>query len=265
MVKSGCDSARHFYAESQPLLYYQQEREVRDSFVLESDSMTLKLVLASNSPRRRELLALTGWQFSVQPVDIDESPWPAELPADYVRRLAEGKARAAGQHARPGSIILAADTTVVDGDTILGKPADAAEARAMLVSLQGREHKVYTAISVFDPQSGRLINDICATSVWMRSYSGDEIETYIASGDPFDKAGAYAIQNPQFRPVERIEGCYACVVGLPLCNVVRLLAQFGLETEKDLTAACPQMLEIDTPCPEFEKIFFGNDASQLPG
>jgi septum formation protein len=227
-------------------------------FMLESGGMTLELLLASNSPRRRELLALTGWPFSIQAVDIDESTKPGEPPADYVARLAESKARAAGQDSRPGGIILAADTTVADGDIILGKPADDAEARFMLRSLRGREHKVFTAISVFDPKSGRLMNDLCATSVWMRDYSDEEIETYIASGDPFDKAGGYAIQNPVFHPVERIDGCYACVVGLPVCHVVRALAQFGFETQRDLSAACPEGLSVDTPCPEFEKIIHEN-------
>jgi septum formation protein len=227
-------------------------------FMLESDGMTQELLLASNSPRRRELLALTGWPFSIQPVDIDESPMAGEPPAEYVARLAESKARAAGQNSRPGGIILAADTTVADGNLILGKPADDAEARDMLRSLRGREHKVFTAISVFDPQADRLVNDLCATSVWMRDYSDEEIETYISSGDPFDKAGGYAIQNPSFHPVERITGCYACVVGLPVCHVVRALRQFGFQTKMDLSTACPENLNNETPCPEFEKHILGN-------
>ncbi len=210
--------------------------------------------LASNSPRRRQLLSLTGWNFSVRPVDIDERPLPGELPPDYVLRLAESKARAAGALASPGELILAADTTVADGERILGKPGDAAEARAMLQSLRGREHVVYTAIAIFDPAAVHLVTDLCAAHVLMRGYTDVEIDTYIASGDPFDKAGAYAIQNQGFHPVERVSGCYACVVGLPLCQVVRAMAQFGLKPPRDISAACPEALQIDTPCPNAERV-----------
>jgi predicted house-cleaning NTP pyrophosphatase (Maf/HAM1 superfamily) len=240
--------------------------------------MVSTLVLASNSPRRRQLLAFTGWRFLVRPVDIDERPQPGELPEEYVLRLAESKARAAGRQAEPGQIVLAADTTVANGDTILGKPADAREAQEMLRSLRRREHIVYTAIGVCQvgtlddrgtsiDQSAqppgteplragtpRVFTDVCATRVWMRNYSDEEIEAYIASGDPFDKAGAYAIQNPDFQPVERIEGCYSCVAGLPVCQVVRALARFGLTPPEDVTAACSTHLEMDTPCPVYEAL-----------
>ncbi len=236
------------------------------------------LILASNSPRRRQLLTLTGWTFSVQPVDIDERPHPGELPPDYVLRLAESKALAAGKQALPGQVVLAADTTVADENSILGKPENAAEARAILRSLRGRAHSVYTALGVLrirgasgTPQAleasyqetpnipineelPSLITDVCATRVWMRNYTDEEIEAYIASGDPFDKAGAYAIQNPDFQPVERIEGCYTCVVGLPVCYMVRMLARFGLTPPQEVTAACPAHLEMDTPCPVYEAL-----------
>lgn len=215
--------------------------------------MTPTLILASNSPRRRQLLSLTGWTFAIRPVDIDERPQPGEPPADYVRRLAESKARAAGEQARPGEIILAADTTVADGDEILGKPSGAAEARQMLRRLGGRRHSVFTAIGVSDFHNQHTLVDVCQTRVWMRSYTENEIEDYIASGDPFDKAGAYAIQHPGFQPVERIEGCYACVVGLPVCRVVRTLAQFGLHPLADVTSACPAALETHSPCLVYER------------
>jgi septum formation protein len=223
--------------------------------------MALELLLASNSPRRRELLALTGWPFAVCPVDIDESPLPGEHPADYVSRLAREKATAAGQTAQAGQIILAADTTVADDRAILGKPGSAGEARAMLRSLRGREHTVYTAIGVLEAESGQLVTDLCQTAVKMRSYTDEEIEAYIASGDPFDKAGAYAIQHPGFHPVESIRGCYACVVGLPVCHVVRAARQFGLEPESDLSSACPDQLKMDTPCPVLESILRANGGS----
>ncbi len=191
------------------------------------------------------MLALTGWTFNVQPVDIDESPQPGEDPSDYVLRLAESKALAAKKYADPGQVVLAADTTVADGKRILGKPESADEAFEMLRSLRGRAHWVYTAIGVYDPQSERLLTDLCGTRVWMRNYSDEEIEAYIASGDPFDKAGAYAIQNSGFHPVERIEGCFACVVGLGLCSVVRTLRQFGLTPPTDITHECQEHLETE--------------------
>lgn len=236
--------------------------------------MVSTLVLASNSPRRRQLLALTGWTFTVRPVDIDEHPLSGERPEAYVLRLAESKARAAAAQAQPGQMVLAADTTVADGTIILGKPAGAAEAQSMLRSLRGREHTVYTATAVCrtlppgtnaasisqsaqppdEREQPALLTDVCATRVWMRDYSDEEIEAYIASGDPFDKAGAYAIQNPVFQPVARIEGCYSCVVGLPVCQVVRALAWFGLTPPVDVTSACPTHLEMGSPCPVYEAL-----------
>jgi septum formation protein len=242
--------------------------------------MISTLLLASNSPRRRQLLTLTGWAFQVRPVDVDERPLPGEPPDTYVLRLAESKARAARQHAQAGQIVLAADTTVADGLSILGKPVDAGDARAMLRSLRGREHTVYTAIGVCqaeplgsaeetvaqNEQPDGLITDVCATRVWMRNYSDEEIEAYIASGDPFDKAGAYAIQNPDFQPVERIEGCYSCVVGFPVCRVVRALAHFDLTPPVDVTADCPAHLEMDAPCPVYQALLqIENGGSQSRG
>jgi len=217
--------------------------------------MVSTLWLASNSPRRRQLLALTGWSFSLRPVDIDERPLAGEDPAGYVLRLAETKARAASAGIQTADIVLASDTTVADGPQILGKPADANEARQMLRDLRGREHSVYTAIAAASLQNESILTDLCWTRVWMRRYSDTEIEEYIAGGDPFDKAGGYAIQHIGFRPVERIEGCYACVMGLPVCHVVRLLVSIGVPAPKnDITAACPEHLEMDTPCPVHEAI-----------
>ncbi len=246
------------------------------AFVLESMGMAPTIILASNSPRRRRLLAFTGWTFDVRPVDIDESPMPGEPPDQYVLRLAESKARAASAAALPGQAVLAADTTVADGLTILGKPSGAAEARQMLRSLRGRMHIVYTAVAVLrkeiEPceatgtpphpaasivhrrETAQIVTDVCATRVWMRSYTDVEMEDYITSGDPFDKAGAYAIQHPVFQPVERIAGCYCCVVGLPLCAAVRALARFGLTPPENATAGCPAHLEIDAPCPVYRSL-----------
>ena len=215
-----------------------------------------KILLASNSPRRKELIQLAGWSFRVQPADVDESVLPGEPAGRYVLRLAEVKARAVADHAVPGELIVAADTTVADGDEILGKPADAAEARNMITSLRGRVHQVYTALAVYDPVEDRHITELAATDVPMRDYSDEEIEAYIATGDPFDKAGSYAIQHPEFRPVEHLTGCYANVVGLPLCHLARAAAQFGYAAADDLPAACQMKLEYE--CTVFDQVLKGD-------
>ena len=134
------------------------------------------LLLASNSPRRRQLLGLTGWTFTVKPAEVDETPQPGEHPGAYVTRLAADKARAAGSLASPGTLVIGADTTVADGNLILGKPADAAEARDMLSRLRGRVHYVYTALAIYEVETGRLETDLCVTRVPMRDYSDLEIE-----------------------------------------------------------------------------------------
>ena len=227
--------------------------------VLESGDMIPNVLLASNSPRRRQLLTLTGWPFTVQPVDIDESWLEGEPPKDYVLRLAKQKAQAAAPLAQPGQLVLAADTTVADGMRVLGKPGGADEARAMLHALRGRDHWVYTAIAAYDPATGQMATDVCGTQVWMRAYSDAEIEDYIASGDPFDKAGAYAIQHEKFHPVERIEGCYACVVGLAICRVVNTLRTFGVIPLNDVTSGCSSGL--GDACSVFPEGFGGQGSA----
>lgn len=217
------------------------------------------LVLASNSPRRRALLALGGWDFEIAPADVDETPLPGEPAADYVLRLAQSKAQAAGARqasAHPaGALILAADTTVADEGQILGKPRDDAEARQMLERLRGRTHQVYTAIAVLRLGEADPLTDLCCTDVPMRAYSDVEMQAYIASGDPLDKAGAYAIQHPGFHPVEQLQGCYANVVGLPLCHLQRTLHKLGLSLTTDLPQACQQSLQYT--CPVFRNILDG--------
>lgn len=185
--------------------------------------------------------------FSVLVADVDERPLPAEMPDRYVLRLAEDKAHAVASYARPGQVIVAADTAVVDGEVILGKPANIAEAEDMLKRLRGRIHQVYTGIAVFDPLRQTLLTDLCVTEVPMRSYSDEEIHAYVLSGDPLDKAGAYAIQHPRFRPVERLTGCYASVMGLPLCHLVRTLRQLGISPAADVPLACQTELEYSCP------------------
>ncbi|RIK31129.1 MAG: septum formation protein Maf [Anaerolineae bacterium] len=211
-----------------------------------------EIVLASNSPRRRQLLAQTGLNFTVSVADIDESVHENELPADYVLRLAETKARKIASGTKPDRIVLAADTTVVDGRDILGKPADAAEAFAMLTQLRGRKHQVYTGIALLRVSDNFILTDLCVTDVPMRNYSDEEIRAYIATGDPFDKAGAYAIQHAEFHPVETLSGCFASVMGLPLCHVTRLLRKMDVNPSADVPMNCQKYLEYD--CPVYENI-----------
>jgi septum formation protein len=215
--------------------------------VLESFPVTEKprLILASNSPRRRQLVALTGLPFVVKVADVDESRLSNENPAEYVLRLAETKARAI--QADRDQIVLAADTTVVDGSDILGKPQDDAEAFAMLTRLRGHTHQVYTGIALLRQSDGLLLKDICVTDVPMRDYSDEEIHAYVASGDSLDKAGAYAIQHPQFRPVTRMDGCYASVMGLPVCHVIRQLRRMDIQPATDFFAGCETILEYQCP------------------
>jgi MAF protein len=212
------------------------------------------LLLASNSPRRRELLALGGWAFTVAASNIDESILPAEGPAEYVRRLAEAKARAVWERANPEQVIIGSDTSVViDGD-ILGKPLDPDDARAMLRRLRGRAHQVYTGIAALRASDGNLLTGVVVTEVPMRAYSDPEIDAYILTGDPLDKAGAYGIQNPNFQPVAAMSGCYASVMGLPLCALTALLRQFGVTPRADVAANCQATLRYE--CPVF-RAFLG--------
>jgi MAF protein len=221
----------------------------------------VRLLLASNSPRRRQLLALGGWEFESAPSKIDESALPAETPAAYVVRLAGEKALACADSAAPGQIVIGSDTTVViDGD-ILGKPADEIEAAAMLRRLRGRTHEVYTGIAALDPATGQLLTDLCITEVPMRAYGDDEISSYVATGDPLDKAGAYAIQHPGFQPVASMAGCYASVMGLPLCHLMRMLRQIGLRPRSDLPGECQAFLRYD--CPVYLEIL-GDHQATIP-
>jgi len=210
-------------------------------------------VLASNSPRRRELLRLGGWKFRTRPAHVDESQQPGEAPGVYVLRLAESKARACARSAQPEEIILAADTAVIHGSAILGKPKDTAEAVQMLKDLRGRTHQVYTGLAMLWQLDGSMVTDLCITDVPMRAYRNDEIEAYVASGDPLDKSGAYAIQNASFHPVESMRGCYASVMGLPLCHLIRSLHKLDLATGtyiapgSDIAAACQSALGYACP------------------
>jgi septum formation protein len=189
--------------------------------------MSARLILASASPRRRELMSLLQVPFEAHAPAVDERLLPGEPPADAVRRLSRLKAALVARDVLDG-IVVAADTVVVHEGQVLGKPGDADEARAMLRRLRGDRHRVLSGLTVVDAATGRQISDLCASKVWLRPMDDAEIETYVASGDPLDKAAAYAIQNVEFAPVVRVVGCPANVMGLPMCHVVRSLRRLGV-------------------------------------
>ena len=192
--------------------------------------------LASQSPRRRELLAQIGIAHRVLTVDIDERQRSGETPLDYVQRLAREKAAAGwqqllmrqsgDQHLILAPIIGADTAVVIDGD-ILGKPTDAADAMAMLQRLSGRDHEVLTGVAIHAANAAQVV--VSCTRVWFRALDRAEIEEYWASGEPRDKAGAYGIQGLAAKFIERIEGSYSGVVGLPLFETAQLLRSFGIE------------------------------------
>ena len=190
----------------------------------------MRLVLASASPRRRELIAYLGIAFDVAASGVDESVADGEAPEVLATRLARAKALEVASQ-RGNAVVLAADTIVVVDGEILNKPDDAEHARAMLARLRDREHEVITGVAV--AHEGEAAVEAVRSRVTMRPYSDDEVETWIASAGPFDKAGAYAVQDPAFAPVARIDGCYCNVVGLPLWTSLRMLRDAGIEAGGD--------------------------------
>jgi MAF protein len=213
--------------------------------------MTPQFILASRSPRRRELLAHLGVPFRVVVPEVEEDAEPASSgqPEGLAEALALAKAGAVARD-EGEAVVIAADTIVVDGDTILGKPADGAAAAETLRRLRGRTHRVITGLAVIDAGSGRRAASHVVTAVQMRDYSDAEVAAYVARGEPLDKAGAYAIQDEQFHPVASYDGCYCNVVGLPLKALVILLRRAGLDIRADSLqdlppqcAACPIVVE----------------------
>lgn len=190
-----------------------------------------RLVLASGSPRRREFLAGLGLEFEVRPADVDETPRPGELPEPYVLRLAREKATHRSEN---GEVVIAADTVVALGDLrrgaeLLGKPENEEDARRMLRRLSGREHSVLTGVAVWDSGQGRLESGVETTRVRFADLDREEIAWYAGSGEPLDRAGAYAIQGLAALFVEGITGNYSNVVGLPLPLVYRLIRAVGVD------------------------------------
>ncbi|HZY44263.1 MAG TPA: Maf family protein [Anaerolineae bacterium] len=232
-----------------------------------------RILLASASPRRRELITLLSLPFETTSADIDETPLDHELASDLAMRLSQAKAQQVYSHLhwnawsavqvsptlQPSAliVILASDTIVSLDGKPLGKPRDAVEARSMLRRLRDRSHQVFTSITMIDTQHDQTITDLASTDVPMRNYSDEEIEMYITSGDPFDKAGAYAIQHHGFHPADRLTGCYANVMGLPLCHVTRTLQQLGVHPPINVPVACQTHIQYE--CPVFEKILMRDE------
>jgi len=212
----------------------------------------MELILASASPRRQELIPFLGLPWRVMVARVDEESVSHPDPALDVIATARLKAAEVVSRAPAGALVIAADTTVVLDGLRLNKPADPEEAREMLRRLRGRTHHVHTGIVVVDKDRDRWISDVATVEVPMRDYSPSEIDAYVASGDPLDKAGAYAIQHPGFHPVTQLSDCYAAVVGLPLCHLARALRHLGPPVNGDVAARCQEHHRY--PCPVFERI-----------
>jgi len=217
-----------------------------------------QFILASASPRRRQLLALTGWTFTTAEASLDESPQPGEAPEALAARLAQAKAQAVARAGASGpSWVLAADTVVVDQGRVMGKPDGEGEALTMLSSLRGRQHHVITGIAILNPATGEQQSETCRSDVPMRSYSQAEAEAYVARGAALDKAGGYGIQDRTFRPVDMdlMRDCYANVMGLPLCHLVRAMRRLGVEPPSDVPEACQAHTQYR--CPVYTEILEG--------
>lgn len=206
-----------------------------------------KIILASQSPRRREMLAWLGLPVGLTHADVDEAPHDDEPPSVTAARLAVAKVHAA-KPTDNDVWILGADTVVDLNGVSLGKPADSAEARAMLRQLRERSHAVHTGVALYHARTRQVCARRVTSVVQMRAYSDTEIEAYIRSRDPMDKAGAYAIQNSAFRPVAHVDRCYANVVGFPLCAIAALLKAWGLALSITIPDLC--LAHFDYRCPK---------------
>lgn len=211
---------------------------------------SLPIVLASTSPRRKELLGLFALPFDVIVADINEDVLPGERPEDYVRRLALGKAQVVASRIEQPAVVIAADTTVVHQGEIIGKPEDAADAERILRSLRGQTHQVFSGLCLLNTAGGEPIVELAESLVPMRNFSDSEMSAYIATGQPLDKAGAYGIQNTSFHPVENFAGCFANVAGLPLCHLLRNWRRWNLPVAVDIPHACQRHLHYDCPVSE---------------
>ena len=185
----------------------------------------MRFVLASASPRRAELLSAAGFDFEVVPPDVDETPAAGERPREYVVRVSRAKADHVARQFSDGRVILAADTVVVAGERVMGKPSDAADAESMLRALSGVVHEVHTAVVVRTAE--RHLEQVVTTAVRFNPLTSQEIAWYLSTGEAEGKAGAYAIQGRAARFIDRIDGSWSNVVGLPISTVYRLLSEAG--------------------------------------
>lgn len=230
----------------EPLDMFPQTHHVECVAVLTHRQPSPSIMLASASPRRRELLAGLGLEFQVAPSNVPEEPQPGETAQEMVERLSLAKARAVARQMGHGYVIGADSTVVLEGRSI-GKPADNDEARRMLRELRGTRHQVITGVTVIDAASGRQFTDSLTSTIAMRDFSDEEMEASIAAGTPLDKAGAYAIQDEAFRPGQLVEGCYTNVVGLPLCRLREMLEQLGYPVSSSW--AMPELAKCRAECP----------------
>lgn len=187
-----------------------------------------KLILASSSPRRAELMKQIGLNFEIKVSSVDEALLPGLSPPELVERLAESKAAAVARELNDG-IVIGADTVVVWREQVMGKPLSEAEAFDMLSKLQGGVHEVFTGVALIDARSGKVLVSHEKTRVFFRAVEEEEISRYVASGEPFDKAGAYGVQGLAAIFIRRLEGCYTNVVGLPLARLSVMLKDFGFK------------------------------------
>lgn len=240
---------RRYSIESvQPVDMFPQTHHVECLASLSLKLADAEIVLASASPRRRALLSDLGISFRITPSNIPEDPEPGETPEQMVRRLSREKALAVAEsdNARSGYYVAADSTVVLDGESI-AKPADEADARRMLTRLRGAAHHVTTGITVYDAATRRCVTESHTADVLMREFTDAEMEQSIARGTPMDKAGAYAIQDDEFRPASLQHGCYSNVMGLPACRVVEILAEMGCELPDFSGMVVPPGCTI--PCP----------------
>ena len=198
----------------------------------------LKIILASTSPRRKELLGLITDHFDIESADVNENVYLNETPWSYVRRLALEKALTVAKRHGEGVIVLGSDTTVVLDDEIIGKPVDAEDAWRILTALKGRYHQVYTGVAAVNNTTTTVTSRVIRTDVPMKAYSNEELSAYIASGDPMDKAGAYGIQNSDFVAKRELTGCYASVMGFPICAVHSFLQAAGIPATSGIEDKC---------------------------
>ncbi|MCO5197946.1 MAG: Maf family protein [Anaerolineae bacterium] len=215
----------------------------------------LRLILASASPRRRQLIQLFGLPIEIVVAAVDENAVAVPDSAENARQTALLKARAVAADVDGDAVVIGSDTNVAVDGAILGKPRDDDEARTMLRQLRERVHQVHTGIALINTATGTILTDVATVDVPMRPYADAEIEAYIATGDPRDKAGAYAIQHPEFQPVVALSGCYAGVMGLPLCHLARALRQLGVTWPTDIATACQVANDFD--CSVYDAILSG--------